>query len=583
MPFTSYVLRISAFLLVFISGVILASVFFNTAITLIMGAVVLAAFVIAARWIAARREKPVEKYKVSGNTIRRAVTHPHTVETVSGSIVREEDHAMEILDDTQASLMFNQTADGVIAIMHDTLQAHSTFLYLCHDDSGECLPQSFRSESRDFIPEKSFRYGDYAPFHQVIQSKESLVMDLREPGTTPVPYYRTAVPVKHLVIIPLMRKGAVLGLLGVDRITDTALTEQEFDAIKQYGRLILLSIQSIDGVYMKNKLRRLSQSLREFSERLSLAGMETQTTACLKEQIQNTLRFDRMHIWLRHGAEEIRLVEAGGSAAYDKESMVRLDGTMIEKVMTKRRRLYISDVTSIDRTSVNSELELNYLASVVVIPICDQDHCFGVLVIEQGQKNAYDVYEVQFLETVCNSAGLALARIALDQHLSKNANEGERNASTVEQTFMKNVVSEIHRAKRFETSFSVLIFQVDYVKNIYEAFGVEAGDLALEKITEILKNGIRFIDSLARLSHDRFGVLLVESKRKEAVECAGRILHALESAVIHSGDEEIPLTATVGVVTYGTDGTEADALMHRANVALVNAKKLNERRIACAD
>ena len=57
-----------------------------------------------------------------------------------------------------------------------------------------------------------------------------------------------------------------------------------------------------------------------------------------------------------------------------------------------------------------------------------------------------------------------------------------------------------------------------YIKNIYETFGVLSGDGAVEALAEILKANVRQIDTLGRLRHDRFGLILVESKPSKSFD-----------------------------------------------------------------
>ena len=125
----------------------------------------------------------------------------------------------------------------------------------------------------------------------------------------------------------------------------------------------------------------------------------------------------------------------------------------------------------------------------------------------------------------------------------------------------------------------MLIFYVDYIRNIYENFGVAPGDFVIEKIAEILKSSKRQIDSAARISNDQFGLIVLESKREEARECAQRVLRNIEVSEIDFNGEAIPLSAVIGIATFGIDGEDQAQLMQSAEKAVQIARKMKEIKI----
>jgi diguanylate cyclase (GGDEF)-like protein len=189
------------------------------------------------------------------------------------------------------------------------------------------------------------------------------------------------------------------------------------------------------------------------------------------------------------------------------------------------------------------------------------------------------MYEVQFTENMCHSVSLALARAQLDKHLFSEMPHDALTGLDNLQTFNRKIAAEIHRGKRFGTTFSLLIFYVDYIKNIYENFGVAAGDFATEKIAEIIRNSKRQIDSAARIGNDKFGLIVLESKRDDARECAQRVLRNIEVSEIDFNGSAIPLSAVIGIATFGIDGENPEQLILSAEKAAQIARKMKEMKI----
>jgi diguanylate cyclase (GGDEF)-like protein len=514
----------------------------------------------------------------------RAQTHVSYSDPVNND---DQENTIEMLDDTQASIFFNQTSDGIIHIIHQTFQAHSAFFYLYDATDGEWVLQSFRSMSAHFSTASRHPMADspaMSLFRTASESLQSISLSALAAEQTCVFYYTRPVNIQSLVLLPLVRRGVLLGILGIDHTQGNYYSASQVELLGQFARLMLQTIQNIDGVYVKNKLRKMFQDVREYNEYVKSGNSEEQIFKIFKNALSNNIPFDKLFLWLRTGVEnEVLLADTAGDSEFPKGMKRSLEGRIESYVMQKQKRIYIPDFslnTEPSEEFAEDQIYENHLQTVLAVPLSDQGHCFGALILEADENDAFDAYEVQFAETLCHTAGLALARAHLDKHLSAEIAFDPLTGLDNYHVFLNKLNTEILRAKRFETNFTLLVFHIDYVKTIYESFGVVSGDFVLEKIAEILKHSIRQIDVAARLSHDRFGLLLVENKREEAVECAERLLKNIESSIVDFEGESVPLTATIGISVFGRDGENAAALIEAAEKAAAAAKKSKQKRIA---
>jgi len=128
-------------------------------------------------------------------------------------------------------------------------------------------------------------------------------------------------------------------------------------------------------------------------------------------------------------------------------------------------------------------------------------------------------------------------------------------------------------AHRYQRQLAVLFLDVDRFKHINDSLGHMIGDRLLQSIAQRLLGCVRESDTVSRQGGDEFVILLSEVAHAcDATVCADKILAALR--VPHTIDQhEVHITASIGIVTYPDDGSDADALMKHADFAMYHAKE----------
>jgi diguanylate cyclase (GGDEF)-like protein/PAS domain S-box-containing protein len=128
-------------------------------------------------------------------------------------------------------------------------------------------------------------------------------------------------------------------------------------------------------------------------------------------------------------------------------------------------------------------------------------------------------------------------------------------------------------AHRYQRQLAVLFLDVDRFKHINDSLGHMIGDRLLQSIAQRLLGCVRESDTVSRQGGDEFVILLSEVAHAcDATVCADKILAALR--VPHTIDQhEVHITASIGIVTYPHDGSDADALMKHADFAMYHAKE----------
>jgi diguanylate cyclase (GGDEF)-like protein len=134
--------------------------------------------------------------------------------------------------------------------------------------------------------------------------------------------------------------------------------------------------------------------------------------------------------------------------------------------------------------------------------------------------------------------------------------------------------SEIQRAARYSTEFSVILMDIDNFKSINDRLGHQAGDEALTKIAEVIRLSVRATDLLGRWGGEEFIIILPETNIGGCFSLAEKIRTRLESADLGEIGHR---TASLGVTAFA-EGDDLEAVIARADGALYAAKQGGRNR-----
>ncbi len=144
----------------------------------------------------------------------------------------------------------------------------------------------------------------------------------------------------------------------------------------------------------------------------------------------------------------------------------------------------------------------------------------------------------------------------------------------------KRISEEIHRAKRYGTPLSLLIFDIDKFKNINDSYGHVAGDRVLKKAAEIVNRTIRDTDVAGRFGGDEFIVLLTHTDLNVGMEVAERVREGVEKARVPSGkNRAIQFSISIGICEYDDEIKTPQEFVAKADQALYRAKDQGSNQV----
>jgi diguanylate cyclase (GGDEF)-like protein/PAS domain S-box-containing protein len=165
------------------------------------------------------------------------------------------------------------------------------------------------------------------------------------------------------------------------------------------------------------------------------------------------------------------------------------------------------------------------------------------------------------------------ATVTLEEKLTHSAEHDFLTGLPNRMLLNDRVSQAIALARRNTGRAAVLFLDLDGFKHINDSLGHQTGDKLLQAVATRLLACVRAPDTVSRLGGDEFVVLIQELEQPEdAGTTARRLLKTM--ADVHWIDQnEIHLTASIGVSIYPSDASDAETLIRNADTAMYHAKK----------
>jgi len=120
--------------------------------------------------------------------------------------------------------------------------------------------------------------------------------------------------------------------------------------------------------------------------------------------------------------------------------------------------------------------------------------------------------------------------------------------------YLEDVIeAEFHRAKRYNSSLSIIMLDIDYFKSINEAYGYRFGDLVLKQLARQFKRMVRRYDTIIRSGGEEFVILSPGASRTMVVKLARRILNAVNLYNFGNKKHTAKINLSIAVVSYPED------------------------------
>jgi diguanylate cyclase (GGDEF)-like protein/putative nucleotidyltransferase with HDIG domain len=223
---------------------------------------------------------------------------------------------------------------------------------------------------------------------------------------------------------------------------------------------------------------------------------------------------------------------------------------------------------------------LNAAEVELLCPIKSKKRLIAILAVsKKKQRSIYNREDVDLLMALSNQAAAVIENAQIYSKAKERANTDELTSLYNHRFFHERLTEEIARSSRFGTIFSIVFIDLDMFKNYNDIFGHLSGDQLLKQVGDFLKVSIRDTDIPFRYGGDEFALIMPETNTQESYLASERIRQNMVSVMDIQG---LPITCSMGIATWPTDGVSKEDLIRASDAALYYAKQTGKNKTCLA-
>ncbi|MFH5837248.1 diguanylate cyclase [Proteiniclasticum sp. C24MP] len=210
-------------------------------------------------------------------------------------------------------------------------------------------------------------------------------------------------------------------------------------------------------------------------------------------------------------------------------------------------------ITGGDADAFGEEMKSLMFENYALVPLMAKNHVVGVFLVDNrfNEKPITDE-ALDSLITFAGPAALAFDNTRLSEHVRKLAVTDELTR-LYNHRFYKDTIQKLMKE---QTSFFLMVIDVDDFKHFNETYGHATGDRVLSEVGTALRNAVGTKGTAFRYGGDEFTIILPGATREETLEVAQRIQENISDMALDA--VSTPLTISIGVAEF-PDESETEA------------------------
>ena len=204
---------------------------------------------------------------------------------------------------------------------------------------------------------------------------------------------------------------------------------------------------------------------------------------------------------------------------------------------------------------------------MLAVPVIFEDNLIGVIVNVKVGLHQYISDHLRLMTILANQAAVSISNARLIERLAATARTdpltGLSNRRAFEQALEDRLGAPVAEP------FSVIMLDVDGLKQVNDARGHAAGDAVLKRVASVLTAHLRQADVVTRWGGDEFVLLMPGTDQVGAVSLARRVGGTLRDAEDPAG----AISVSIGTASFPADGSSADGLLAAADRSMYIDKR----------
>ena len=346
---------------------------------------------------------------------------------------------------------------------------------------------------------------------------------------------------------------------------------------------------------LERQRQRLDQALRRIhqvahlSREINSLNLDEIVAACI-ERLPALVEAKRASLYLYDAAGD-RLILQGHSRETSVADRVDLQDNPRSPMAVAVRTgelLLIREFQEFEQASdvtIERDFKDHYATtSCIIVPLKGGGRVRGVLnLADKLDGGCFDEeIDLPVVEQIAELIGASIYNVELYQEMERRAKTdpltGLANRRGVEEALAR----ETDRSRRYGSPLSVMMLDVDQLKDVNDKVGHPAGDAILTNLAAVLLETVRSVDAPGRWAGDEFLLVLPDTLAGQAEQLARRLQARVRERPAVHGECRLPTSVSIGVAEYRKDES-LESLIRRVDQAMYAAKHGGRDRIAVAE
>lgn len=322
----------------------------------------------------------------------------------------------------------------------------------------------------------------------------------------------------------------------------------------------------------------------------------TRYRAAAKELIDASFKRADVHQFLAATAQKLKEAIGADAAAfipYDPEThrlnVAQAEVTGFQPDATEEPAILAEALSNPELSILHTEMK----SGTAFAPACTveislrmilEGSLYGVLYAAFNRAVILSDEERRLVETFVSDCALVAENILYVHRIDELSITDELTGLGNYRSWVTHISEQSERTARFGETFSLLFFDIDDFKKYNDTFSHLDGNIALQGIADIMRHGIRSVDSAYRYGGEEFVILMPGAPSADAHKAAERIRAAVERNSTRDHQRfRSPLTVSGGIASFEDRVVDQKSLLLLADLAMYEAKKIGKNTVYLLD
>lgn len=326
-----------------------------------------------------------------------------------------------------------------------------------------------------------------------------------------------------------------------------------------------------------NFFKRLIEEIMKFQELTDVYGFLSKEIKVLFKDSDTfllyTIEKDNLKLDASFKEENSPIIKDKEGDMLDYWALRHNQGLLIEDIAQDFR----FDLEKID------SLKTRVINSLIISPMSIGDKAIGLLRVESNKKQRFNFEDLRILSVIADLAAVAIDRANIFRRVQELAIKDGMTGLYLRGYFIERLKEEMKRALITQSSIGIILIDVDLFKRLNDKFGHIVGDLALKKLSGVLKRVIGNAGNvICRFGGEEFVVFLVSSSKEKTKEAADALRRKVEETPVIFRRNRINFTISAGIAVFPEQARFLEDLIRKADDALYEAKRQGRNKVCVA-